>query len=99
MRYIAIIAVLGCYSPTSLAFLESLGASLASTAIWNWANSSERYQMPDIPDPVEEYHLKDKSVQRCDHYGNCTNFVSSTVIRRVHEYRYHHRPEWDTWDR
>jgi hypothetical protein len=97
MRYLAIIAALGCYSPASHAFLESLGVSILGTAVWEWTTSQEPYRPRDYESPVEQTELNERSTQHCDPYGGCRDYVSTTVIRKVREYRYDYRPEWDSW--
>jgi len=97
MRGLAIIAVLALYSPASSAFLESLGVSILGTALWEWTTSQEPYRPRDYVSPVEQTELNERSTQHCDPYGGCRDYVSTTVIRKVREYRYDYRPEWDAW--
>lgn len=98
MRQLILIATISLYSPAAPAFLDSLGISLASTAIWEWATSQDQYRAKDYESPVEQYHIEDKSARHCDPFGGCRDYVSTTVVRKVREYKYHWRPEWDEWE-
>ena len=86
------------YSPLSYAFLESLGLSIVSDiAVRAFRDSPDNYRSSDYVSPIEEFDVEDKHATHCDPYGGCTDYISTTTVRKVREYRYDYKPIWDEW--
>ena len=98
MRYLAIIVALGCYSPASHAFLESLGLSIIGNVINDIITKDQSaYRPADYESPIEETVQESKHVRNCDEYGGCQERVTTTTVRKVREYRYDYQLEWSEW--
>ena len=96
MRILVLLVLL--YSTNSYAFFETLGISLFGKAVTKvLAQDQSEYRDSKYEDPVLRHEVTEQVSEHCDPFGGCREYVSTTVIREVKEYRYDYRPEWDTW--
>lgn len=98
MKKIVLAAALLHASSANAFLLESLGWTVISkTATTIFTKDQSGYRDPNYESPVEEIIIDSKDARHCDPFGGCADYVSTTTIRRVREYRYDWKPEWDEW--
>jgi len=97
MRILLLIICLAT-SNTAYAFLDSIGLSVLAGAIVDVVTKDRSaWRGSDWIDPVEEVELDEQVSRHCDPYGGCSDYVSTTTVRKVREYRYDWDPQWDQW--
>ena len=98
MKTIVLASTLLYASAANAFFLEMFGWSMVSEAATKLiAQDQSDYRDANYESPIEEIEISSKDAQHCDPFGGCTNYVSSTTIRKVREYRYDWKPEWNEW--
>jgi hypothetical protein len=96
MRILLLLSLL--YSTTTYAFFDTLGLSLIGKAVTNVMAKDQRdYRDDEYESPVVKHEVFTQVSEHCDPFGGCREYVSTTVMRQVKEYRYDYRPEWDEW--
>lgn len=96
MRILFLLGLL--YSTSSYAFLDTLGISLFGKAVTKvFAQDQSDYREDGYESPVLEHEVSTQVSEHCDPFGGCREYVSTTTVRTVKEYRYDYRPEWDEW--